>query len=344
MDIEELIDNQESEELLNIVKKYFNGDAELFFNYIIEENLIPENEVSGSLFDIFPNEYILFLIKQKKYEIVKQYFASITQDITYKDGKYYLEVYPISSLHKLFHRDHQDFVEQILEGDYNYDSYYSDSQKTEDLFDSLTKENKIGLVEFIKETKLNSSLNYDGDSELIESFIQSDNSDNNSFILTVDRLNKIVNSDLLPDLIDNVSDFDELRSDMSNWYSWAESQAYTDEYYNLVYNEIKDFFNIPRSEQLGEYTTTKVYDSRGNSRTRDMLLIDITSMLISYIKESVESSVGYWSNTEEITGNYGSLLDYIYDNITIGRVNFDYVYPSSSSVDELYNQNFYENI
>lgn len=344
MDIEELIDNQESGELLDIIKKYFNDDAELFFNYIIEENLIPEDEVSGSLFDIFPNEYILFLIKQKKYEIVKQYFASITQDITYKDGKYYLEVYPISSLHKLFHRDQEDFVEQILEGDYDYDPYYSDSQKTEDLIDNLTEKNKIGLVEFIKETKLNSSLKYNGDSELIESFIQSDNDGNNSFILTVDRLNKINDTGLLPDLIDNVNDFDDLRSDMNSWYRWAESQAYTDEYYEIVYNEIKDFFNIPRSEQLGEYTTTKVYDSKGNSRTRDMLLIDITNLLISYIKESVENSVGYWSDVEDITGNYGSLLDYIYDNLTIGRVSLDYVYPGGSKIDKIYNQNFYENI
>ena len=344
MDIEELIDNQESEELLDIIKKYFNDDAELFFNYIIEENLIPENEVSGSLFDIFPNEYILFLIKQKKYEIVKQYFASITSDIIYKDGKYYLEVYPISSLHKLFNRDQQDFVEQILEGDYDFDSYYSDSHKTEDLIDNLTKENRIGLVEFIKETKLNSSLQYNGDSELIESFIQSDNDGNNSFILTVDRLNKIVDSGLLPDLIDNVADFDGLRSDLSTWYNWAESQAYTDEYYEMVYNEIKDFFDIPRNEPLGEYTTTKVYDSKGNTRTRDMLLIDVTKLLISYIKESVENEVGYWSNTEQITGNYGSLLDYVYDYLSIGRVNFDYLYPSSSNIDKLYNQNFYENI
>lgn len=344
MDIEELIDNQESEELLNIIKKYFNDDAELFFNYIIEENLIPEDEVSGSLFDIFPNEYIMFLIKQKKYEIVKQYFASITQDIIYKDGKYYLEVYPISSLHKLFHKHQQDFIEEVLNGDFNYDTYYSDSHNTEDLIDNLTKENRIRLIEFIKETKLNSSLSYNGDSDLIESFIKSDNDDKNSFTLTAERLYKIVDSGLLSDLIDNVNDFNELSNDLSNWYSWAEAQAYTDEYYEIVYNEIKDFFDIPRGEQLGEYTTTKVYDSKGNTHTRDMLLIDITKPLISYIKESVENEIGYWSDTEQITGNYGSLLDFIYDLQSIGRVNFDNIYPSSSNIDKLYNQNFYENI
>ena len=45
MDIEELLNDGDTEELKDIIKKYFNGDSELFFNYVIDEGLSSNSSI-----------------------------------------------------------------------------------------------------------------------------------------------------------------------------------------------------------------------------------------------------------------------------------------------------------
>jgi len=57
MDIGALIEDNETEELLQIVKRYFNNDFELFFKHIIDEGYIANSdEVLDSIYEIFPKQ------------------------------------------------------------------------------------------------------------------------------------------------------------------------------------------------------------------------------------------------------------------------------------------------
>lgn len=346
MDLEYLINNNVSYELRDIIRKYFDNDEEFFFEHLIDENLIPENSVSDGLFYLFPNEYINYLIDNGKGDIVKEFFSQEVSDIVKKGDKYYLEVPHLSDLHKLFPTEVQDFVENILGDDFYgaYESYHN--YRTSELIDDLTKENFERLIEHIKEKFLNKTIHYDGDNETILSFIESDGSED-YFVLSANRLSQIIEQSNfigLEELIDNSEDLSDLKSDMNSWYNWAYENAMNDEYYNTVIDAIKSVFNIPRNQNIGEYEQVNTYNRDGKLIKKDYLFIDITEELLGYIKESIQPEIGYWGETEEITGNYGSLLSYLNDYYRAGRVNFDYISPSWMDVLKNYNSNFLDNI
>lgn len=342
MDLEYLINNNEGFELSNIIKRYFNGDEEFFFEHLKDENLIPEDSVSSALFNIFPNEYINYLIDNGRGDIVKEFFSKEVSDIVKKGDKYYLEVPHLSDLHKLFPTEIQDFVETILDDD-SYDAYDSyDTYDIRELINDLTKENFNRLIEHIKEKFLNKTIHYNGDNDTILSFIESDGSED-YFILTSNRLSQILEIGLY-ELIDNSEDLDDLKSDMNSWFNWAYNSAMNDEYYTRVVDALKSTFNIPRNQRIGEYEQVNTYNYEGKLVKKDYFFIDITDELLGYIKESVQSELGYWYETEDITGNYGSLLSYLNDYYRAARVNLNYVSPSWSSVSEIYNSNFEDNI
>jgi len=343
MDLEYLIDNKESEELIDIVKKYFSNDFEFFFQYIIDEGLVPDDKISDSLFDIFPNEYLLYLIRNKKGDIIKDYYANNVSDIKKIGDKFYLEVSSPEKLSKLFPSGYQDFAERVIEGDVGHYDYY-ENHKVSELIHALTPENRDRFIEIIKEMFLNKLVEYHGDSETILDFIKSDDADG-YFTLTANRLNTIINDDFA-DFIKNSEDFENLITDMNSWYNWGYEQAMNDEYYDTIMNAIKYAFGIPYNEPLGQYETITKKTQSGGEYKSDVILIDITKLLLGYIKESIEnnSRTGYYSSdTEEIMGYYGNLLDFILDNETAGRVNFDYLYPSSNDVIKNYNSYFQDN-
>jgi hypothetical protein len=343
MDLEYLIDNKESEELIDIIRKYFSNDYEFFFQYIIDEGLIPDDKISDSLYDIFPNEYLLYLIRNKKGDIVKDYYATHVSDIKKIGDKFYLEVPSPENLSKLFPKDYQDFVERVIDGDVGYYDNF-ENYEVSGLIKALTPENRDRFIEIIKEMFLNKLVAYTGDNQTILDYIKSDDADD-YFTLTSNRLNTIINDDFA-DFIENSEDLESLKNDLNGYFNMAENQSINDEYYDTIMNAIKYTFGIPNNEPLGQYETVTKKTQSGGSYKYDVLLIDITKLLLSYIQDSVENSSRtyyYSSNSETIMGYYGSLLDYILEHETAARVNFDYLYPSSNDVIKNYNSYFYDN-
>ena len=81
MDLEQIIYDNDSSELLDVIKKYFNNDGEFFFQHLMDENLIPSDKVSQALFDVFPNEYIYSLIKQK--QLISDYLYAFEMKLSH---------------------------------------------------------------------------------------------------------------------------------------------------------------------------------------------------------------------------------------------------------------------
>jgi hypothetical protein len=76
MDIGALIEDNETEELLQIVKRYFNNDFELFFKHIIDEGYIANSdEILDSIYEIYPKNYI---IRIPNFIIISSLRVSIT--------------------------------------------------------------------------------------------------------------------------------------------------------------------------------------------------------------------------------------------------------------------------
>jgi hypothetical protein len=173
MDIEKLIKDGDTEELLQIVKRYFNNDFELFFKHIIDEGYIANSdEVLDSIYEIFPKNYIEYWMNKDSKKMIDYIIYKHLNDVKYENGKYYMVLDDLSDLKFLFRSDAKSWVESILSHDYDpYHYGFSDfGMKTEDLISDLDTKSKIELLNNFNKY-LGEFIEYSGDDDTIASFV-----------------------------------------------------------------------------------------------------------------------------------------------------------------------------
>ena len=147
MDIGALIEDGETEELIQIVKRYFNSDFELFFNYIVDEGYIANSdEILDSIYEIYPKNYIEYWMKKDPKKMINYIIDRHFTDVRYENGKYYMELLDgLPDLKFLFRSDAKSWVESILSHDYDpYHHSFSDfGMGTDDLIHDLSCKNLI---------------------------------------------------------------------------------------------------------------------------------------------------------------------------------------------------------
>ena len=343
MDIEELLNDGEVEQLRDIIRKYFNNDSELFFNYVIDEGLSSKEKFDYTLAELFPIHYLNFYNSINPSE-VKEYVANEIGDVIEEDGKYYMVLDDISDLSGFFDEGRnsasQKYISSILTGDLDY---YTDYYEIgDDLVDDLTPENKQRLIEKVKEDGLNQEIEFNGDNDLIQSFIDSDGN-SSTFILTTERLNQIIaQRDGLYELISESDNFEELHQEMGRWFNWAHDQATSDEIYNKVFREISDYFKVDKKE-LGKWKTFTHQKYDGSTYTNEKYLVNVDNIFGDVIRDSV-SDLRYWDEPIQLISYYGGLESYLKDATRLPSLYLDYVHPDWSNLKEIYNSHFSDNI
>ena len=345
MDIEELLNDGDIDELKDIIKKYFNGDNELFFNYVIDEGLSSKDKFDIVLAELFPIQYLNYYYYNVSKDAVKKYVSDKLSDVVEEDGKYYMILDDITDLAGFFEETRNSpstkYLESIISGESDYYSDYIQDIGSS-LVDDLTPENKQKLIEKIKEDGLNQEIEYNGGDGLIESFIDADGN-SSTFILTTERLNQIIaDKGGLYELLSESDNFLELHQEMNRFYNWAHDQATADEMYTKVMNEIADYFEVDRKE-LGKwkpFTRTR-YD--GSTITSEKYLVNADKVF----EESIESSISdlkYWDEDNRLIDYHGGLESFLKDETRGPTVYLDNVYPDWRNLKEIYNSNFSGNI
>ena len=346
MDIEELLKDGDTEELRGIIRKYFNDDSELFFNYVIDEGLSKKDEFDVTLAELFPNMYLSYYYYKVNRDAVKEYVAERLSDVVKKDGKYYMVLNDYTDLAGFFEDSRNSpstkYLESVISGESDYYSDYVQDIGSS-LVDDLTPENRQKLIEKIKEDGLNQEIEYNGGDGLIESFIDADGN-SSTFILTTERLNQIIaDKGGLYELLSESDNFLELHQEMNRFYNWAHDQATADEIYVRVMNEIANYFEVDRKE-LGKwesFTRTR-YD--GHKVTEERYLVNVDKIFGQSIEDSFDST-RYWnSDDNQLIDYHGGLESFLKDETRGPTIYLDNVYPDWRNLEEIYNSHFSDNI
>lgn len=343
MDINQYIEDGDIEELQSVIERYFNDDYDLFFNYIDSEDDIDLDEHFNVLADIFPSGFLLWWLNNKDSATVLNYTIDKLSGVVEQDGKYYMVLTDLGEMACLFNdRDASTkTIANIMNGEYDWSwDYYQDYGDS--IVDDLTSENLTLLIDKIKEKSLNKEITYNGNSDLIIGFCEKDDSED-TFIMTSERLDEIVKDNELYELLDESDFFKDLKTDMNSWFNWGYEAAYSDEVYNEIFYEIKNFFGV---KELGKWETKtkKRYD--GSEYTSENYFLDVTNMFSTFVTDSLESNKRYPDADFEMISYYGSLETYIC-GVHGGEVrlrDWNYISPDWSNLKKSYNEHFRDNI
>lgn len=346
MDIEQLIDNGDTDELKKIVVRYFNSNFESFLKHLTDEGLLEEaDEVNYTLYELFPKEVISFWISKDSKKIIDYIIKTHFNFVSYENGKYYMEIDNLSDLHFLFRGDSANFAKSILlqEFDPQFYSINDLGQTLSSLITELNQNSQDKLANYCQKY-LSQYIDYNGDDETITSYVDMDKNED-TFLLTKERLDEILSDeDILSDLLENSTDFEDLGSTIKNAYSDAYSNVESDAYYNKTINELKGFFE---TEDLGYYDTrpVKVFKSGvETTKSKEIYKVNISNIILNVIKEVVDDRMGSGNDYNPFYdfGNFEDLLrEFNGEEIRVyyDRINMDYTH-----LDNLFNEYFVDNI
>lgn len=347
MDIEQLINDNDTAELLSVVKRYFNNDFDLFFEYVTDEGYIENSdEINGSLYEAFPKNIIEYWIKRNPEKIIDYIVNTHFSDIEKENGKYYMEIRDLSDLTFLFRSDSKNWVESILSGDYDpYHHSFSDfGMKTSDLINELDKKSKIELSNYLSKY-VGQFVEYSGDDNTISSYVESDES-GDMFKFTQERLEEIMgDDDSIASLLNDSTDFMDLGTTLANAYSDAYSNAENDALYQKTINELKDFFE---TQDLGYWKSKEsyVWDKEGKKvpKMKEFYMVNVTNIIKEKLVDLVENNMSNLDdyNIFDNLGSFEELLKDYYENDI--RIYFDNVSPDYRELDTLFNEYFRDNI
>lgn len=346
MDIEQLLDNGDTDELKKIVVRYFNSNFESFFKHLTDEGLLEEaDEVNYTLYELFPKEVISFWISEDSKKIIDYIIKTHFSFVSYENGKYYMEIGNLGDLHFLFRGDSANFAKSILlqELDPYYYSFNDLGQTLSSLITELNQNSQDKLANYCQKY-LSQYIDYNGDDETITSYVDMDKNED-TFLLTKERLDEILSDeDILSDLLENSTDFEDLGSTIENAYGSAYSNVESDAYYNKTVDELKSFFE---TEDLGYYDTrpVKVFKSGvETTKSKEIYKVNISNIILNVIKEVVDDQMGNEDDYNPFYsfGNFKDLLrEFRGEEIRVDydRINMDYTY-----LDNLFNEYFVDNI
>jgi len=116
MDIGQLIIDGNTDELQTIIKRYFNNDYELFFQYVIDEGYIEMTDsIDNSIYDLYPKNIIKYWMNKDPEKTIDYIIDRHLSDVKKENGKYYMELSDLSDLKFLFRSESKDYVEGIYQ-------------------------------------------------------------------------------------------------------------------------------------------------------------------------------------------------------------------------------------
>ena len=245
---------------------------------------------------------------------------SVYGDIQMEGDKIYLICDHWSDFSVLFNKDDRDLAERVLGEDWSELYGWFDIDFDSDVWDNLDEKSLQHIKEYIKENDfIGKPLEYDEDPD--ESGLREDMLEDNN---------------LLGELIDNESMFDDLKRELENFYRWAYESAAEDELFKDMKNEIVSLIG---SE--GDWDMVKSKKEGGSDR--HVLKFDMADKFMEYNINYLECK-GEFPQYQE-----SYFLNVIQDYLDcMGEMlqtpDMGYFYPDSTKIEEHLNYNVLGNL
>lgn len=309
------------------VLKPFGSDLseqiETFFKLLDKKGKLDEIDVTGSAAGDYQNE-LLLLFHEKYPEKFHYWVNELLSDIEFVNGKPYIVVEP-DELSNLFcdSRDYsRESIEKILTGEMDFD-WYNDYEINifDDVIGDLNMKNLTELKNiFVRDLK---GVTIEYEDENIE--------------VTAENIEEVFrDSDLVEHILGDY--LDGLRFELRSLYFRAEQSALESEYYEEVWGELGEYFDVDKREWVSVRRGYS-YDKEGNRKERyiEMVRIPILSNFEKNILDFIKSNKNYGnSGTLEYQGRYHNILAEEFDCL---RVRFP-DYANSRKIEEQINEMF----
>lgn len=329
MDISELIEmfNEGDTDFI----KYVNN-IETFFKIVNKRGLIDELDPDGKLAEHYQNELLLFYYENNK-EKFWEYITKYLGDVELVNGEAYLVVNSQGELSELFcdgNRNNlsKETVESLLSGEYDSHSYGWDSfDLTDDVYreviEELTKENLLHLKDYIIKSLEGQQVN--PHTELLEDYAQQQG---HPEYVTIDQSNidqVVDNSETMNELLDN--ELSDLRGELYSIYGSAYNNAYEEELYEDVWNELSTYF------EKGDWVSRPhIYKKDTEVQKYRAPIHNFESNILDFLNQNK----GYSNGTLEYWGSYLGILKDGWDCLSV----YPSDYPDSRKVDKNINMYF----
>ena len=327
MDFNDLVEKFNNGDL--DVKQYFN-DYETFFNILKKRGLMSEidpNNATDS--EEWQNEYLIWLSHNDK-EAFTKWTLSLLNDVTFKDGVYYLDVDDRSELSKLFcdggrNDISRDTIESILSGESDWEPYWDTTDNVyRDVVEELNEDNLKRLKEYIVENLEGRGI--DPETEILSEIAEEQG--NSEAIITYDNVGKVVNSEETMDyLFEN--ELEDLKSELYSVHSNSYNAAYEDEVWKRVMNELGTYF-----VGYGEFVM-RPHRYKKDTQVQNFIIpiANFESDIVGFLQDGK----GYGnSGTLEYWGSYLGMMEDWSDCLSVHSPD----YPDSSEVDKNINEMF----
>jgi len=326
MDIHELIEmfNEGDTDFI----KYVN-DIQTFLKIVNKRGLINELDPEGQLSEHYQNDLLLFYHEYDNEKFWK-YVLMYLGDVEIVDNVPYIILDNRGELAKLFCDGRNDIsrdtIEELLDGEYDnygWGSYDLTDNVYRDVVEELTKENLTQLKDYIIKTLEGQQI--EPYTELLESMSQQQGHPE-YVVIDQSNIDQVVDDEeTMKELMSY--ELDELKGELYSIYGSAYNNAYEEELYEDVINELETYFG------KGEWV------SRPHTYKKDTEVQRYKAPIHNFesnIVDFLDSNNGYTSGTLEYWGSYVDILKDGWDCLSFRVPD----YPDSRKVDKNINMYF----
>jgi hypothetical protein len=312
------------EDELRMLRKVFQYDTNKLYSFLsnrgtlddfIDDIISSDDDENRELHRLIINSLISVGDKER---LIK-YTLFAFNDLEVKGDDIVMTLDSKKDLAQFFYNDRDistSTIESILSGE--IDNYYDIDATQSDIeymVDDLNEKNLKHLKSLMVEYGMNKTVEYDGDNEILEDIINSDEGK-----LTQDGLDEIFRSTSnIVDACYNIDIYENLKSNLNRIYSYSNESAISDELYTNIHDAIEDFFG-DRGEEVNTGIKKHVTRKDGSTYQYDKYVyeIKVTNLyptLIEWWTDQDYHDLDYWGSFEEMLKEYCEDLTY-HDSMT----------------------------
>jgi hypothetical protein len=244
------------------IKAYFGDDLNTFLDYLSKYGLDGEIDYDN-IDDEYKNLLLLSNLEKNPTETLKYITDQLIMDVYPMNDGYYLYVKDrteLADLFKKYGRDTSpyDVAKNVLGEEDNWEPFYDTTNDVyNDVIQDLDKSNVNHLAQYILKNIGNQDLNVeDYQADFFDELAETQNREGYFRITENDVMGLISDQDAMNELLDG--DLSDLKSELYSIHNNAYNGAYESEIYNLVYNELKEYFD----PQSWEYQTKETHSGK----------------------------------------------------------------------------------
>ena len=339
-----LLQRNDVTEIDNFINRYLNGDDSEFFSLIDKLGILDDDEIYPVLMEDKPMTYLKYKFDNNPEVTTKFIVDEYFSDVINQNGRLMLEIGSREDLSIFFKDDggrdmgSKEMSKLIFQEDWWEPFYDSLSSIYDEVIYNLNSTNLRLLANAINDELLDSEI--EPSTELLED-IANDQGHPEYVDISVDLLlDTIFNDEKSTNAI--LNEASNVSSELYSLYHNAYNTAYVDEKWEQASNEIKSLLS---TDNIGEWVSKKVKNYKGEEKTVNNYIIDVTNFVPYLIKSIFEDKymLDDYRNQFEYWGNFENLIEEMIKEDVIQGATMSigyYDYPDHNKVIQYLNDLF----